>query len=58
MTTATTTAAAIRLQESPLSPDTATRRHRQPAGEPWFTTLRAGRAPTVKEQPRRGKRCA
>ncbi|NYG34623.1 urea carboxylase-associated family protein [Sphaerotilus montanus] len=41
MTTATT-AAAIRLQESPLSPDTATRRHRQPAGEPWFTTLRAG----------------
>jgi urea carboxylase-associated protein 1 len=42
MTTATTTAAAIRLQESPLSPDTATRRHRQPAGEPWFTTLRAG----------------
>ena len=42
MTTATTPAAAIRLQESPLSPDTATRRHRQPAGEPWFTTLRAG----------------
>lgn len=42
MTTATTAAAAIRLQESPLSPDTATRRHRQPAGEPWFTTLRAG----------------
>jgi urea carboxylase-associated protein 1 len=42
MTTATTTAAAIRLQESPLSPDTATRRHRQPAGEPWFTTLHAG----------------
>jgi len=38
----TATAAAIRLQESPLSPDTATRRHRQPAGEPWFTTLRAG----------------
>jgi len=40
--TVATTAAAIRLQESPLSPDTATRRHRQPAGEPWFTTLRAG----------------
>ena len=40
--TVATIAAAIRLQESPLSPDTATRRHRQPAGEPWFTTLRAG----------------
>jgi uncharacterized protein len=37
-----TQAAAIRLQPSPLHPDTAILRHVQPAGEPWFTTVRAG----------------
>ena len=42
MSTATATATAIRLQESPLRPEAATRRHRQPAGEPWLTELRAG----------------
>lgn len=30
------------LKESPLDPTTATLRHRQPAGEPWFTEVRAG----------------
>lgn len=30
------------LKESPLDPATATLRHRQPAGEPWFTEVRAG----------------
>lgn len=38
----TMTATAARLQESPLSPDQAVLRHRQPAGEPWFTELRQG----------------
>ncbi|NDY93956.1 urea amidolyase associated protein UAAP2 [Ideonella livida] len=38
----TPTATAFRLVESPLRPEDATRRHRQPAGEPWFTEIRAG----------------
>jgi urea carboxylase-associated protein 1 len=36
------TAAAIRLRESELDPAAAVRRHRQPAGEPWFTELHTG----------------
>ena len=32
----------LRFQESALSPEAATRRHRQAAGEPWFTTIDAG----------------
>lgn len=30
------------LKESPLDPALAVRRHRQPAGEPWFTEIPAG----------------
>src|SRR5690606_22069323 len=30
------------LKESTLDPAAATRRHRQPAGEPWLTEIRAG----------------
>lgn len=33
---------AIRIQESPLDPAAAVRRHRQPAGEPWFTEIKQG----------------
>jgi urea carboxylase-associated protein 1 len=35
-------ATAIRIQESALQPEAATTRHRQPAGEPWFTAIQAG----------------
>jgi uncharacterized protein len=35
-------AAATRLQESPRDPAKAVLRHHQPAGEPWFTEVRAG----------------
>lgn len=33
---------AIVMKESPLDPAAAARRHRQPAGEPWFTAIDAG----------------
>lgn len=33
---------ALRLQESPLKPEAARIRHRQPAGEPWFTEIAKG----------------
>lgn len=33
---------AMRLQPSTLQPEDAVLRHRQPAGEPWFTELRKG----------------
>ncbi|MCW5664758.1 MAG: urea carboxylase-associated family protein [Piscinibacter sp.] len=33
---------ALRLQESALKPEAATIRHRQPAGEPWFTAIAQG----------------
>ena len=36
------TATAARLQESPLQPAHAALRHRQPAGEPWFTEINQG----------------
>ncbi|RZS54910.1 urea amidolyase associated protein UAAP2 [Sphaerotilus mobilis] len=32
----------LRFQESALAPEAAVRRHRQAAGEPWFTTVDAG----------------
>lgn len=34
--------AAIRIQESTLDPQAAALRHRQPAGEPWLTEIKAG----------------
>ncbi|MEY8877637.1 MAG: urea amidolyase associated protein UAAP2 [Leptothrix sp. (in: b-proteobacteria)] len=43
MTEATApTAAAFRIQASALLPEAAVKRHRQPAGEPWFTAVKAG----------------
>ncbi len=44
MTTATVTANVLttRLQESALDPRAAVLRHRQPAGEPWFTEVKQG----------------
>ena len=33
---------ALRLQESALKPEAARLRHRQPAGEPWFTEIAKG----------------
>lgn len=37
-----TEATAFRIQESALNPEAATLRYRQPAGEPWFTAIKAG----------------